>query len=283
MLSTFLIATREGLEASLIIGILIAYLVRSGRRSSLPFVWLGVGVAILLALGFGAILTFTSTHLSLASEQLFAGITSLAAVALVTWMVFWMRNNARSIAKEIHGKVDTALAMGKVALTFTALLTVAREGLETSLFLYANFKTVRHNTAPLAGLILGIFAAVILGVLLYKRSININLSKFFRVTGVALIVVAGGVLIHGINEFQLRGQLPGVHSYAWNFGGSNSIFMTLLDGSIGIADTMTWLQLAVYLAYLGITLGAFLKPLRSLNPAHPSDPSKKVTTLPTNA
>jgi len=261
MLSTLLIALREGLEASLIVGILIAYLVRAGRRESLSAIWGGVAAAALLSLGFGALLSFTSAQLSVRGEELFAGITSIFAVALVTWMVFWMKRTSRGIAKQLHGKVESALGMGSFALAGVAFLSVGREGLETSLFLYANFKTVGHNTAPLLGLMLGLVAAIALGVLVYKRSVKLNIAKFFRVTGVALIVVAGGVLIHGVGEFQNRGDIGGLTSTIWKFGGDHSVIVTILDGTFGISNVMTWLQLTVYLLYLAITLAGFLKVL----------------------
>ena len=266
MLSTLLIALREGLEASLIVGILIAYLVRSGRREALPAIWGGVAVAAILSLSFGALLSFTSAQLSVRGEELFAGITSLLAVALVTWMVFWMKRTARGIAHQLHGKVDNALGMGSFALALVAFLSVGREGLETSLFLYANFKTVSYNTAPLLGLILGLCGAISLGVLIYQRSVRLNISKFFRVTGVALIVVAGGVLIHGVGEFQSRGDIGGANSTIWKFGGDQSIFITILDGTFGISNVMTWLQIVVYALYLTVTLVGFLQVLPASAP-----------------
>ncbi len=269
MLSTFLIALREGLEASLIVGILLAYLTRSGRKSSLGFLWLGVGLAIAFSLGLGAFLSFTSTQLSVRGEELFAGTTSLLAVTLVTWMVFWMKRSARGLRDELHGKMDEAVGMGNVALVFAAFFAVAREGLETALFIYTNFKTVSSDTAPSVGLILGLALAVVLGYLIYRRTVRINLSKFFTITGVALLVVAAGVLSHGINEFQNFGTLPGKASFAWDLPGATSPIATILDGTIGISTTLTWLQLLVWITYLGLTLKYYLKksPVNKATPA----------------
>ena len=278
MLTTFLIALREGLEASLIVGILVAYLVRSNRRGGLPAIWMGVATAAALSLGFGALLSFTSAELSARSEQLFAGATSILAVALVTWMVFWMKRSARGIAKQLHGKVDNAIGMGSFALALVAFLSVGREGLETSLFLYADFKTVNHDTAPLLGLLLGLSGAVALGVLLYKRTVKINIAKFFRVTGIALIIVAAGVLIHGVKEFQNRGDIGGLNSTVWKFGGNNSIFITVVDGTFGISNVMTWLQLVTYVLYLTLTLVGFLRVLPV--PAPAPAPSSLMTSSP---
>lgn len=263
MLSTFLISLREGLEAALIISILVAYCVKTGRTSSLKFLWSGAASAGLLALAFGALLSFTATQLPPGGEERFAGSTSVLAVIMVTIMVFWMKRSARSISKQLQGKVDTALSLGSFAVASVAFLAVAREGLETSLFLYAAFKTVSQDSAPFAGLILGLIGASLLGVLMYRRSITFNISKFFRVTGIALIIVAGGVLVHGVHDFQSLGDLPGANLYAWNFGQKSNFLTTVIDGTIGISGSMTILQLVIYLVYLVVTLYWFLKLIPS--------------------
>lgn len=263
MLSTFLIALREGLEASLIISILLAYLSRTGKGALARFIWVGVGLAVALSFGLGATLSFTSKHLSTRGEELFAGITSIASVAFVTAMVFWMRKSARGLGKELQGRLDGALALGSIALVSTAFFAVAREGLETALFIYSNFRTVRSNTAPSLGLTLGLLAAATLGYLLYRKSVKINLGKFFTVTGYGLIVVAAGVLSHGVNEFQSRGSLTGAQSFAWNKGDNTSLFWTIIDGSLGIAPKTTWLQLATWLIYLLITISLYRRPAKT--------------------
>lgn len=259
MLSTFLIALREGLEAALIVGILVAYLSKSGSKARLPYLWLGVAGAITFSFGLGAFLSFTSTQLSLRGEEIFAGTTSLVAVALVTWMVFWMKRSARGLKNELQGKVDQALPMGRVALILTAFVAVAREGLETALFIYTNFKTVSQDTAPTVGLIFGLLAAILLGYLIYRRAISLNLGKFFTVTGIALLVVAAGVFSHGINEFQNFGALPGARAFAWNFPNDSSVLATIFDGTIGIGASITWLQLFLWGSYLALTLKSYLK------------------------
>ena len=148
MYSTFLIALREGLEAALIIGILVAYLVRSNQRKALPTLWTGVTIAIVASLAFGAFLTFTSTQLSDAGEEMFAGTTSLVAVILVTYMVFWMKRVARGLKSDLQGKIEYAMPLGKLALVSAAFFAVAREGLETALFVYSNFRTVSNDSSP---------------------------------------------------------------------------------------------------------------------------------------
>ena len=268
MLSSFLIALREGLEAALIIGILVAYVVKTDRRFLLTPIWAGVGVALALSVALGGFLGFTSAELSERGEEFFAGTTSFVAVALVTWMVFWMKRTARALREELHQKVETAAMVGPLALASAAFFAVAREGLETALFVYTNFQTVGSKVPATIGLISGLVIAVFLGYAIYRRAIKINLSKFFNITGVALIIVAAGVLSYGIHEFQELGWLPGESAYAWDvtsWMASDSILATLLAGTIGFDTTMSWLQLVVWGAYIGGTIWLYLKPAK--NPA----------------
>ena len=261
MLSTFIIALREGLEAALIVGILVAYVVRTDRRHLLKPLWTGVTVALVLTLGLGAILSFTSAELSDRGEELFAGVTSFAAVGLVTWMVFWMKRAARNMRNDLHGKVDQALTGGPISLALVAFFAVAREGLETALFIYANFKTVGAISSATLGLVLGLALAVGLGYLIYNRSVKINLSKFFTVTGVALIIVAAGVLSYGVHEFQELGWLPGADDFIWDVTpwiAKESILASLLGGAIGFDTTTSWVQILAWGAYLTAVLVPYL-------------------------
>jgi high-affinity iron transporter len=180
-------------------------------------------------------------------------------------MVFWMKRAARTLRDELHGKVDSALTAGPLALATAAFFAVAREGLETALFVYTNFKTVAATSAASIGLILGLFLAVILGYLIYNRSVKLNLSKFFTITGVALIIVAAGVLSYGVHEYQELGWLPGNTSYAWDissFMAKDSIAGSLLAGTIGFDVNTSWVQLLLWGAYLGIVLRLYTKPAR---------------------
>ena len=205
MLSTLIIALREGLEAALIVGILVAYLVRSERVAHLKALWSGVAIAIVASLGLGALLTFTSSELGDRGEKFLSGTSSFIAVGLVTWMVFWMQRTARSLRADLHGKLDNAAHGGAFAIGLVAFFAVVREGLETSLFIYSNFKTHGGIIESSLGLVIGFAISITLGVLLYKRSVKLNLSKFFTISGVALIVVAAGVLSYGVHEFQELG------------------------------------------------------------------------------
>ena len=273
MLSTFVIALREGLEAALIVGILVAYLVRSERRHLLKPLWSGVAIAIAASLGFGAILSFTSAELTPRGEELFAGLTSFIAVGLVTWMVFWMKRAARTLRDELHGKVDSAIMGGPISLALVAFFAVAREGLETALFIYTNFKTVGAASSATVGLVLGLALAVALGYLIYNRSVKLNLSKFFTVTGVALIIVAAGVLSYGVHEFQELGWLPGADTFIWDVTpwiAKESILGSILGGTIGFDTTTSVVQFIAWAAYLVAVLVPYLSKKSAPAPRIPA-------------
>jgi len=273
MLSTFVIALREGLEAALIVGILVAYIVRTDRRHLMKPLWSGVASAIAASLGLGAILSFTSAELTPRGEELFAGLTSFIAVALVTWMVFWMKRTARTLRDELHGKVDSAIMGGPISLALVAFFAVVREGLETALFIYTNFKTVGAASSATVGLILGLTVAVALGYLIYNRSVKINLSKFFTVTGVALVVVAAGVLSYGIHEVQELGWLPGADTFIWDVTpwiAKESILGSVLGGTIGFDTTTSVVQFIAWSAYLIAVLVPYLSKKSAPAPKVPA-------------
>lgn len=262
MLSTFTIALREGLEASLIVGILLAYVRRTGRTQLLRPLWMGVIAAIVLSLGVGAGLNLTSSELSERNEEIFAGTASVLAVVFVTAMVFWMKRTAKSLREQLHEKLD-ASGVGVFAVAATAFFAVIREGLETALFLYSNFNTAGGSLGPATGLVIGLASAVLLGYLLYKRAVTINLARFFTITGVALIIVAAGVLSYAVHEFQEVGWLPGEDSTAWSIDSwlsPDSFIAGLLAGSIGFRTTTSWLQVGFWVFYLVSVLTAYLKP-----------------------
>jgi high-affinity iron transporter len=263
--ANYLIGLREGLEATLVVSILVAYLVKSGHRDRLGSIWIGVGAAIALSLGFGALLTFTSRQLSFEAQERFGGLMSIVAVVLVTWMIFWMRRTARFMKTELQGKLDAALLMGTVALALTAFVAVGREGLETSLFLWAAAESTGNTVTPIVGASLGILTAVVLGYLLYRRAITINLAKFFTWTGAGLIVVAAGVLSYGVHDVQESGSLPGLNSLAFDVSGAippDSWYGTLLKGIFNFSPATTWLQAVVWVAYLVPVMYLFFRPAR---------------------
>ena len=265
MLNSFIIALREGLEAALIVGILISYTIKLGQRTLLKYIWGGVAVAVLSCVGVGTVLNFTSAELSDRGEEAFAGTTSLLAVAVVTWMVFWMKRTARYLRSDLAEKVEKAITVGPIALAIAAFLAVVREGLETSLFVYSNFKSVASPLNSAIGLITGFLLAIALGYLLYRSSISLDLSKFFTYTGIALVIVAAGVLSYGIHEFQELGFLPGADAFAWDVTSviaKDSLLGGLLAGMVGFDTTTSWLQLGIYLLYLIAVLTPFLSKER---------------------
>jgi len=274
VLANYLIGLREGLEAALIVGILVAYIVKTGRSDKLSSLWLGTGIAIALSLGFGALLTFTSHSLSEEAEHAFAGTMSIIAVILVTWMVFWMRRTAREMRGELHGKLEAAAAGGGLALVIVALVAVLREGLETALFLWAATTQTTSTPAALIGALLGIATAVLIGWGVYRGSMKMNLATFFNWTGALLIVVAAGVLAYGVRDLQEAGLLPGGSNIAFDVSSTiseESALGTVLGGFFHFDPITTWLQLTTYVTYLVGTMSIYL--LRK-----PAAPVQKVAT-----
>ena len=265
MLSNFLIGLREGLEAALVVGILVAYLVKMDRRDRLGPIWAGIGAAVALSLGFGAILTFTSSSLSFEAQEAFGGFLSIVAVGFVTWMVFWMRRAARSMKTELHGRVDAALAMGTGALVLTAFVAVGREGLETALFLWANAQATGSSTQPLLGAVLGLVSACVLGYLIYRRAVAIDLAKFFTWTGAALIVVAAGVLSYAAHDLQEAGIITFGTATAWDLTSWYSVtswYGSVLKGVFNFSPEPTVVDVVVWWAYLVPVMFLFVRGLR---------------------
>ena len=261
--ANYLIGLREGLEASLIVGILVAYIVKAGHRSRMGALWAGVGLAVGISLAFAGVLTLTRNSLADTAEATFAGTMSIIAVALVTWMVFWMRRTAREMRGELHGRLDRALAGGGMALGLVAFVAVLREGLETALFLWASSSSSDGTAAQLGGALLGIATAVVIGWAFYRGAVRLNLATFFTWTGAALIVVAAGVLAYGVRDLQEAGVLPGGDRVAFDVSGTvpeTSPLGVLLGGFFHFDPVTTWLQLTVWVVYLTVTLVIYFRP-----------------------
>jgi high-affinity iron transporter len=274
--ANYLIGLREGLEAALIVSILVAYLVRTGNERRLPPLWAGVAGAMALSLVFGALLTFTSRHLSFESQEAFGGFLSVVAVGFVTWMVFWMRRTARHLSKDLRGRLDVALTMGAGALALTAFLAVGREGLETSLFIWSAVQATGQSTQPVLGAALGLITAVVLGYLFYKGAVKINLAKFFTWTGAALVVVAAGVLAYGVHDLQEAGILPGLNNFAFDVSAAippDSWYGTLLKGTVNFSPATTVLQAVVYVAYIVPVGYLFFRPAKATASPPPAAPA----------
>jgi len=267
LLGNYLIGLREGLEATLVVTILVAFLVKSGRRERLPQVWLGVGAAVALSVAFGAVLTYVAEDLlGFKQKELFEAITSILAVVFVTWMIFWMRRFSRSLAKDLRGRLEEAIGLGTFAVVVMAFLAVAREGLETALLFYAAAQGATTSSGPLLGISLGVLTAVGLGWFIYAGAIRINLSVFFKWTGLALIVVAAGIFKYGVHDLQESGVLPGLSSYAFDLSGSydaSTWYGALLTGMVNFTATPTWLEMIAWAAYLVPVLVLFLLPPRA--------------------
>jgi len=273
----FLIGLREGLEAGLVVSILVATLVRGGNKERLPQVWTGVAAAIGLSLSFGAVLTFSSQQMPTTAQEAFGGFLSVIAVGFVTAMVFWMRKNARNLSGEIKEKVTAALTMGAGALIITSFLAVGREGLETALFLWTNAQTAHGSSAgPLTGGAIGLVLAAVLCWALYKRVLKINLTKFFTWTGFGLIVIAGGVLGYGLRDLQEGNVLPGGGAYLVDLSGhvdANSWYAQLVQGVLNLTTQMTWLQVVAYVAYLAVVMTLFVRGLAAPKPKPATQPA----------
>lgn len=284
LLPNFLIGLREGLEAALVVSILVAFLVRTKRRDKLPLVWTGVGVAVVVAVVAGAALTFIWDNVdSYHQQELMGGILSIVAVFFVTSMIFWMRNTARHLKADITGKLESAITLGPVAIALVAFITVAREGLETTLFFWVAAQTANSTVYPLIGFLVGIAIAVVLAYLLYRSAVKINLAKFFRVTGAALIVVAAGIVAYGVHDLQEAGYLGGMSHLAWDLHtyDETSWYGSLLAGIFNFKAQTTWYQAAVWVVYLVPTMALFLWPQRkkkAASPAKAADASPTATT-----
>ncbi|MEN1883575.1 iron uptake transporter permease EfeU [Streptomyces mirabilis] len=267
-----LIGLREGLEAGLIVSVLVATLVRSDQRGRLPHVWTGVAAAIGLSMSFGAVLTFTAANLPGKSQEAFGGTLSLVAVVFVTAMVFWMRRSARTFSGEIKQKVTAALGMGAGVLIATSFLAVGREGLETALFLWTTAQAAGSSSGPLAGAAVGLLLAAALCWGLYRRVLHINLTRFFSITGAVLIVIAAGVLGYGMRDLQEATVIPGGTSYAFDLSAHldpASWYVTVVQGTLNLTPQMTWLQVGVYGSYLAIVMTLFVRGVRGAAPAKP--------------
>jgi high-affinity iron transporter len=281
LVSNALIGLREGLEAALVVVILAAFLVKTERRWALRHVWAGVGVAVVLSVGLGAVLTFGTRSLSFEQQELIGGSASILAVGFVTAMVFWMRTAARTISGELKGRLDKALDLGPLAVALVGFLGVGREGLETAIFFYATTQAAgQGNAQPLIGWVIGLGAAVLLGIGIYKGAVKINLAKFFRYTGILLVVVAGGILAYGLHDLQEAGVLPGLNALAFDVShviAPDSWYGALLKGIFNFSPQTTWLQAVAWVLYVGTVLTLFLRPV-NVSPPVPAAPAPARTS-----
>ena len=219
MLVTLLIALREGLEAALIVGIMLGYLKKTGQTAHNRQIWIGVAAAVALSIALAAGIQIAGAELEGAAEEIFEGTAMLLAVVVLTWMVIWMRAQARTLKTTLEGKVQSAIGAGKgVGLVAVAFLAVFREGVETALLLSAASFTT-DGLSALAGAVIGLALAVLIGALVYASTIRLNLRLFFSVTSLFLLAFAAGLLAHSVHEFQEAGVLFTLNEHVWDLSG----------------------------------------------------------------
>ncbi|MEL4505589.1 iron uptake transporter permease EfeU [Luteococcus sp. H138] len=268
MLGNFLIGLREGLEASLVVSILVAYLVKTNRCALLSRVWAGVAIAIVVSLVFGAVLTFGPKGLTFEAQELIGGSLSIVAVGMVTWMILWMATAGSTLARGLRSQVDAA-GESWWALPLVGTLSVGREGLKTALFIWAATRAASRDgqstIEPLIGALLGLAVAVVIGWLIYRGTVKVNLSKFFAWTGGFLVIIAAGVLAYGIHDLQEARFLPGLNTLAYDLSGTippGSIIETLLKGVFNFSPAATVLEAIAWWVYLLIMSPLFIQRLR---------------------
>jgi len=261
VLANALIGLREGLEAGLVVGILVAFLNKLDRRDVLPKLWIGIAAAIAISLGVGAVLTFGPYGLTTQAQETLAGSLSIAAVGLVTWMIFWMARHARHLKGELQGQLSTALAGSATAIVMLGIVSIGREGVETAVFIWASITSSGQALLGSIGALLGILASVVISYLIYRGFVRINLSRFFFWTGLFLVLVAAGVFAYGLGDLQEAGILPdGPAAYDLHAViPPSSWYGTLLGGLLQFKADPTWLQVIGWLTYAAIVLTLFLR------------------------
>ncbi|MEO6532690.1 MAG: iron uptake transporter permease EfeU [Pseudolysinimonas sp.] len=276
MLANALIGLREGLEAGLVVGILVAFLNKLDRRDMLPKLWIGIAGAIALSLGVGALLTFGPYGLPPHAEEALAGSLSIAAVGLVTWMIFWMARHARHLRGELQGQLASALVGSATAIVVLGIVSVGREGVETALFIWASITSSGSALLGSIGALLGILASVVISYLIYRGFVRINLSRFFFWTGIFLVLVAAGVFSAGLGDLQQAGILPDGGA-AYNLSAvipSSSWYGTLLVGVFQFRAHPSWVQVIGWLAYAAVVLTLFLRVSLAKPAAQSHEPSE---------
>jgi len=263
MTAAFFVTLREGLEAALIVGIIVAYLVKVGRREAVRFVAYGVAAAVAVSVVVGAAVVTTVGELPEVAQETFEGIAALLAVVVLTWMLFWMRRQGRAMKGELEASVDAALGRGStLALAGLAFVAVAREGLETVLFMLAILGSSENVAVTMFGAVIGLVVAVAIGWAIFAMGVRVSLRQFFTVTGIVLIFVSAGLLAQAVHEFTEAGWLPET-AVAFDLSGilsRDGLLGSVLAGLLGFRPAPTWSELIAYFAYLIPVLLLFLAP-----------------------
>lgn len=270
---------REGVEAALIVSIILAYLARTGNTRHFGRIWLGSGVAIALSVAVGVVLFVTIGSLTAPAEQYFEGSAMLLAAGVVTWMLFWMRRTSANIRGELHSGIDRALTEGSLwGLSVLAFTAVVREGIETSLFLLGQVTAASDAetgaASTLVGALLGLLVATILGYGLYRGARVLNLATFFRWTGIALVFIAAGLVSYAMHEFIEAGLIGFGTATAFDISGvlphsadGGSLLGQMLRAIFGYTATPEWTTLIAWLGYLAAVLFRYLRPMRPATPS----------------
>jgi high-affinity iron transporter len=253
VLPTFVIGLREGLEAALIVGIIAAFLTQQGRRDALRWMWLGVLIAVLLCAGAAWGLHVAEENLPQREQEQLETIIALVAVGMITWMIVWMRRHAADLKGDLQERASLALVQGSAfGLILMAFLAVLREGLETAVFMLAAFQQSDRPGLTGTGALLGVAVAVVLGYLIYRGGVKINLSKFFRVTGVVLVLVGAGLLAFAVHTAHEAGWwhllLDRAVDLRWLID-PGSVQSALITGMFGIQPEPTWGEVFAFLVY----------------------------------
>ena len=264
MLSSLLITLREGLEAALIIGIILAYLARTTNRQGFRPVWTGTALAVLVSLIAGVAIYLLAGEFTGQAAAIFEGLAMFLAAGVLTWMIFWMRKQAVSIKAHLHTQIQSVLTSGSLlGLVVLAFVVVVRKGVETVLFLFAATRVAESPVLFTAGGFLGLVVAIGIGYSIYKGSSRLNLNTFFNVTSVALIVFAAGLLAYGIHEFHKAGIIPPVVEHVWDINHllpEKSTPGRFLAAITGYNGNPSQVEVVTYFVYLASVLGLYFRP-----------------------
>lgn len=261
MLGTFVIGLREGIEASLIVSVIAAFLVQRGERQALRPMWIGVAVAIALCAGVAVLLYAVGESLPFRERETLEGILAIVAVVGVTYMVAWMRRHARDLRRTLEGQAESALLSGSVAaLVAIAFLAVLREGLETAIFMLAAFQDSTDPAATGTGAVLGLAVAIGLGYAMFRGGVRIDLARFFQVTGFVLVLVAAGLLASAVHEFAEAGLVTALQGRVLDLTWlvtPGTVQASLLTGILGFQPSPTAAEMIVWLAY-GVPMAIYV-------------------------
>ncbi len=261
MIPTLVIALREGVEAALIVGIIAAFLVKEGRSDAIRQMWIGVGIAIVLCAAVAVALDVVGQQLPQQEQEGLETVIGLVAVSTISYMIIWMRRHAREIKATLEGEAASALAAGSImALVGMAFLAVLREGFETSVFLLAAFQDATDTTAAGTGAVLGLLAAVAIGLGLYRGGVRINLTRFFRVTGLVLVFVAAGLLATAMHTAHEAGWINGLQGQALDLTWlvqPGTVSGSLLTGMLGLQPAPTIIEVLAYGLY-AVPMGLYV-------------------------